>query len=122
MFCLSLLNEFLTDSALWAGSVIKLPCPYVCLSVIKVIIVYNGQVIKFFVFLHKLESVCLVFRILTQEGHQKGIIGSKVTMTLTIFLSLIIKGFFGFGTRLLWIMGQSAGEGLWLLALVTGGM
>ena len=34
---------------------------------------------------------------------------------------MINKCFFGSGTSLLWIMGESAGEGLWLLALVTGG-
>ena len=29
--------------------------------------------------------------------------------------------YFGSGTSRLWIMGESAAEGLWLLALVTGG-
>ena len=34
-----------TNSTLWAGSVIELPCPYVCVSV--------GQSIRFYVFLYK---------------------------------------------------------------------
>ena len=34
---------------------------------------------------------------------------------------MINDGFFGSGTSLLWIIGESAGEGLWLLAIVTGG-
>ena len=33
---------------------------------------------------------------------------------------MINWGFFGSGTSLLWTIGESAGEGLWLLALVTG--
>ena len=33
---------------------------------------------------------------------------------------MINLGFLGSGTKLLWIMGESAGEGLWLLMLVTG--
>ena len=37
-----------TDSALWAVSVIEPPCPYVCVSVIKGVIVDNGQSIRFF--------------------------------------------------------------------------
>ena len=48
-----------TDSALWARSVIESPCPYcmyVCMSVIKVVIVNNVQRISFFfVFFHKIE-------------------------------------------------------------------
>ena len=34
------LYHIFTDSALWAGSVIEWPCPYMCMSVI---IVNNGQ-------------------------------------------------------------------------------
>ena len=34
---------------------------------------------------------------------------------------LVHDYFFGSGSNLLWIMGELAGEGLWLLALVTGG-
>ena len=56
------------------------------------------------------------------EGHQNCMIGSKVTTILMMFLFMINYGFFGSGTSLLWIMGESAGEGLWLLALLTGGM
>ena len=41
-----------TDLALWAGSVIESPCTYVCmyacLSVIKVVIVDNGQSFRVF--------------------------------------------------------------------------
>ena len=48
-------------------------------------------------------------------------IGSKVITILTMFFAMINEGFVGSGTSLLWIMGESAGEGLWLLALVTGG-
>ena len=38
-----------------------------------------------------------------------------------VFLSMINKGFFGSVSSQLWIMGDSGGEGRWLLALVTGG-
>ena len=37
-----------TNSAIWAGLVIESPCSYVCVSIIKVVIVVNGQIIKFF--------------------------------------------------------------------------
>jgi len=37
-------------------------------------------------------------------------IGSKVT---TILRPWLIMTFFGSGTSVLWIMGESAGEGLW---------
>ena len=63
----------------------------------------------------------MVQMILNLKGHHNCMIGSKVTMILTLFLSTINKGFFGSGTSLQWIMGESAGEGPWLLALVTGG-
>ena len=42
----------------------------------------------------------MVLRILNLEGHQHCVSG----------------------TSLLWIFGELAGEGLWLLTLVTGGM
>ena len=58
-----------TDLALRAGSVIESACPYVCMSVIKVVIVNDGQSIRFFVFLHKIECVGVVLRTLNLEGH-----------------------------------------------------
>ena len=42
----------------------------VCVSFIKVVIVNNGQSIRFFVFLYKIEWVGIVLRILNLEGHQ----------------------------------------------------
>ena len=48
-----LLLLIFTDSALWSGSVIESPC----MCVVKVVIVNNGQSIRFFVFLHKLDGV-----------------------------------------------------------------
>ena len=36
---------FFTDSALWAGSVIESPCPFVCMCVTKVAIV-EGMVLR----------------------------------------------------------------------------
>ena len=42
-------------------------------------------------------------------------IGSKVTTILTTFFVHEL------GTSILWIMGESEGDGLWLLAIVTGG-
>ena len=91
------------------------------MCVIKVVIVDNGQSIIFFVLLHKKERKNLVLIIQNLEEHQNYMIGSKVTTILTVFLSMINKNFFGSGSILLWIMGQSAGKGLLLLALVTGG-
>ena len=35
------------------------------------------------------------------------------------FLSIINKGFFGSGTNILWIMGDSTGKGHWLLGFVS---
>ena len=67
------------------------------MRVTKVVIVDNRPKLRFFVFLHKIEWVNMVLRILNLEGHQNCMIGSKVTM------------------------GESAGEGVWLLVLVTGG-
>ena len=42
------------------------------LSVIKVVIVDNGQSIRLFIFLHKIEWVCMVLRILNLDGCQNG--------------------------------------------------
>ena len=58
---------------------------YVCLSVIKVVIVDIGHSIRFFVFLQKIEWLGMVLRILNLEEHQNCMIGSKVTMILTMF-------------------------------------
>ena len=55
------------------------------MSVIKVAIVDKGLSIRFFVFLHKIEYVYMVLRILNLEGHQNCMIGSKYTMILTTF-------------------------------------
>ena len=59
----------------------------------------------------------MVLRILNLEGHQNCIIGSKVRRFLKRFLSMINYGFF-FGSEpsLVCILGESAGECLWLLA------
>ena len=65
--------------------VIESPCPYVCLSVIKVVIVDKGQSIRFFVFLHKIEWLGVVLRILNLEGYQNCINGSKVRTIFTTF-------------------------------------
>ena len=64
-------------------------CMYVFVSVIKVVIVNTGRSIRFFVFLHKIEWLGMVLRILNLEGHHNSIIDSKVTATLTAFLSMI---------------------------------
>ena len=58
----------------------------------------------------------MALRIRNQEGYQNCMIGSKVTTVLTTFCPY---DFFGSRTSLLWIMGESAGEALWLLVLVT---
>ena len=76
------LNKFgyifvFTDSSLWAGLVIELRCPYVCMRVCNCGI--------FFVFFHKIEWVCMVLRILNLEGHQNYMIISKVTTIFTTF-------------------------------------
>ena len=42
------------------------------LYVIKVVIVDNGQSIRLFIFLHKIEWVCMVLRILNLDGRQNG--------------------------------------------------
>ena len=39
---------FFSSSPTRAGSVIESPCPFVCMCVIKVVIVYNGKSIRFF--------------------------------------------------------------------------
>ena len=66
----------------------------VCLSVIKVVIVDNGQSIRFFVFLNEIDWVCMVLMILNLEGHQNCRIGSKVTSILTMFFVHDYLGFF----------------------------
>ena len=63
----------------------------------------------------------MVLRILNLDRHQNFEISSKDTTMLTMFCTQDLLVFFGSSTNLLWIMGESAGEGLWLLALVTGG-
>ena len=50
----------------------------------------------------------MVLTNLNLEVHQNLMIGSKVTTILTLFLSMINKGFFGSGTSLLRIMGAVA--------------
>ena len=62
-------------------------CMYVCvcMSVIKVLIVDNGQSIMFFVFFHETEWVNMVLRILNLEWHQNCMIGSKVATIWTMF-------------------------------------
>ena len=82
-----------------------------------------GQIVRFFFFFkYKIEWVNMVLRILNLEGHDYCMIGSNVAKSLTMFFVHDELGFFGSGTSLLWIMGESAGERLWLLALVTGGI
>ena len=62
----------------------------VCLYVTKVVVFDNDQSIKCFFFLHKIEWVCVVLMILNLEQHEKYMIGSKGTMIITTFLSMII--------------------------------
>ena len=57
-------GHLFTGSALWAGSVIELPCPCVSLFVIKIVIVNIGQSIRFLVFLFKIEGASMIQRIL----------------------------------------------------------
>ena len=96
---------------------------YFCSSVIVfvVAIVNDGRSIWFFVFLHQIDWVDMVLIILNLEGLQNCMTCSKIKTCLTKFLLMIDKGFFGSETILLWILGESAGEGLLLLALVKGG-
>ena len=69
-----------TDLALWAGSVVEWQCPFVYVSVTKVVIVDNVHMVIFerVFFLHKIEWVCLVLRILNLEGHPNCMIGQKL--------------------------------------------
>ena len=90
----NILDNFFTDFALWAGSIIESPYPYVCVSVIKVVIVNNCQSIMFSVFLYKTVWACMVLRILYLERHQSCMIGYKFTTSLTTFLSIINWGLF----------------------------
>ena len=53
--------------------------------VTEIVIVDNGQSLRFFVFLHKIEWVSMVLRILNLEGHQNCMIGSKVIAILMPF-------------------------------------
>ena len=99
--CISGLKVIFNNLAFWAGSVIELPCPSVCVSVIKVVTVDNSQSTKLCVYVYKIKSVCMILRILNLDTHQNCMIGSKFTTTLTTFLSMIIKEFFGSGTSLL---------------------
>ena len=57
--------------------------------------------------------------ILNLEGHNSFTINSKVTTILIKFFFNEKFGFFGSGTSQLWIMGESAGEDVWIMALVT---
>ena len=52
-------------------------CLCTCLYVIKVEIVNNGQSIRFFVLLHKIEWVCMVLKILNLEENKNYMIDSK---------------------------------------------
>ena len=54
-----------------------------CVYKSTVSLVDNGQTIKFFVFLHKIEWVCLVLRILNLDNHQHRMICWKVSEILT---------------------------------------
>ena len=91
------------------------------MCVIKAVIVNNSQSIRFVVFLQTIEWIGMVVRILNLKGHKHCMIDLKVTTILMTFLFMINSDFFGSGSSLLWMMGESAGECLWLLALVTGG-
>ena len=100
------MRHIFTDSALWAGLVIELPCPPVRLSacphvrlsayphVTKVVIVDNDQFIRFFVFLYQIMWPNMVLRILNLEGHKNCTISSKITKILTMFLEMINQGIF----------------------------
>ena len=56
--------------------------------------VNNGQNIRCLVFLHNIEWVGIVLRILNIKGYQNCIIGSKVTMILTTYF---VNDQLGFG-------------------------
>ena len=82
-----------TESALWAGSVIELRCLFVCLCVIKFVIVNYGQTVRVFLFIFIFIFIfyfiffirCRVLEILNLEGHQNCIISSKGKTILQMF-------------------------------------
>ena len=57
-------------------------CVYVCH---KSCIVDYGQMVRVFVFCHKIEKVGIVLRILNIEGHQNCMISTQVTNILMMF-------------------------------------
>ena len=57
-------------------------CVYVCMCVIILVIVDNGQSIMFLVFHHKIEWVGMILYL---KGHQNCMTGSKVTTIVTTF-------------------------------------
>ena len=79
--------------------------------------VYRAKVSGFFVFVffHKIEWVDMIQRILNLDWHQSCMLVSKV---LRISIMFFFNDCF---TSLLWIIGESAEQGLCLLVLVTGG-
>ena len=87
----------------------KFGCCDLCLSVTKVVIVNYGKMVGIF-FFYKKESACMVLRILNLKRYKNCTISLKVK---TILRKKNCPG-------LLRVMGESAGEGLWLLLLVPG--
>ena len=63
----------------------------------------------------------MVLRILNIEDDQFAWSVQNLRRFNDFFCPWLIRFFFGSGTSLLWKMGESAGEGLWLLAMLTGG-
>ena len=64
-----------------------------CMSVIKVVIVNNDQSIRCFVFLHKIEWVSMVLRILNLESHQNCMICLKAMTDDFFFYKNCLKSF-----------------------------
>ena len=93
MFCPFVTLSVFTDSALWGRSVIELPCLFVCLCGIKVVIVNDRQnVVKLNVFLYKIEQLNMVQGILSIEGYHNCMICSKLTILTKILSIYFILG------------------------------
>ena len=114
--------HYYTDLNIWRGSrgcernyfyrsVIESPCLFVCMCVTKVITILYGQMVIFLGMYGSKDSKSRRTSKLHDRLKSNG-----------YFNGFLCPCFFGSGTSLLWIMGKSAAEGLWLLALLTGEM
>ena len=108
-----------TDLALWAGSVIESPCPSVCVSVCHKSC--NSRLWPKNQILKKNRAI--------EYGSQnsKSLRTSKLhdvfksnNKFINNYCSWLLRDFFISRTSLLRTIRESAGEGLWLLALITG--